>query len=113
MAGDVGVSSCVAVRRFVTATDVSTLEADSQVEPAMPDGQAVLAASNGFRKLDDLHVRAVLANRHSWEGASNASNAHRANARGVLRARTQSRVSCVLASRASSTRELTSSLVKT
>jgi hypothetical protein len=49
---------------LVTTADVTALETDSQVEPLLASGQAVLAAIDLFRQLDDLDVTAVAAEGH-------------------------------------------------
>ena len=44
-----GVCRGVAVRRVVATADMAALEADAEVKPLAANGQAVLAALDGFR----------------------------------------------------------------
>jgi hypothetical protein len=54
--------ACVRVRRGVTirgviaTADVSALEADAQVEPRLPGGEALLATIDVLRQLADPYV---------------------------------------------------------
>jgi hypothetical protein len=53
MAGCVEMASRVAMRRLVAAADVAAYEAQTQVNPAAADGQAILAAGGGRHDVGD------------------------------------------------------------
>jgi hypothetical protein len=56
----------VAVGRIVAAADVSTFEADPQVEPRTAGSQALSTAVDGFGKTSDLEVVPVAAQIHAY-----------------------------------------------
>jgi hypothetical protein len=70
VAGGVRVGSGVTVRRLVAAANVTAFEADPQMEPLLASGEALLAAIDRFRQLDDLDVIAVAAEGHASRGSS-------------------------------------------
>ena len=50
----------------------------------MAEGEAVFAAVDGVRELDELHVIEMRATVHSYEGANNAATSHHTNERGLI-----------------------------
>ena len=58
------VGARVAVGRVVTTADLAALEADSQVQPRVSRGQAILAARDGLGELGDVDVIEMGAGSH-------------------------------------------------
>ena len=50
------VSARVAVGRVVATADLAALEADSEMQPRVSRGQAILAARDGLGELGDVNV---------------------------------------------------------
>jgi hypothetical protein len=63
MSAGPGVGAGMAVGRAVAAADLSALEADSQVQPGVAAGQAVLASVHRLGELGDPDVVEVSAGR--------------------------------------------------
>jgi hypothetical protein len=55
----------VAVGRVIAAADVPAFETDPQMQPRLARGQAVLAAGDPLRELENLDVVAMPAQDHA------------------------------------------------
>src|SRR5439155_9002965 len=64
MAAASSVGARVAVGRVVATADLAALETDSQMQPRVSRGQAILAARDGFRELGDVNVIEMGAGAH-------------------------------------------------
>lgn len=81
VAGGVGVCGGMTLGRVVAAADVPAFEADPQVEPRRPSGQALLAAIDDPGKPGDLDMGAMPAPDHVIPECQRTANADIARTR--------------------------------